>query len=409
MRDRHLHATLRAFAEEAAWTLAAETAGGAELPFDVVEERAGGAWSAGPTLYCYRPDTSGFIAERERTLCAMESWPAAVGLLAACGGLDGYLRSRGHSRIPAAAREQAEIALRALLGVLFEDLSEFVLSDERFERAFAELEERLVGGATGVEVIVPLLGLEIEPDEIVLAPGLALARPGTLERVPEAAAWDGGEETVLAVLTGDEADVAALAPARVRRLVTALRLYDTANVAMGPTAWIRTAGGAWQAAPTGAGGMASGRLVVAAAQEDELRGFCNLVWRRMPRGGALAWALARFDMGCERPSAHRLTDHLLALRALLEPEGAESGLLADRVASLCSAAQEHAAVAERVAHAVSLEHALIAGHSAVGPEADAIAAELAGHLRAILRDVLCGHLDSDVRRLADELLDGAAA
>jgi hypothetical protein len=38
----------------------------------------------------------------------------------------------------------------------------------------------------------------------------------------------------------------------------------------------------------------------------------------------------------------------------------------------------------------------------------ALADEVAGHLRAILRDVLCGHLDSDVRRLADELLADAA-
>jgi hypothetical protein len=178
---------------------------------------------------------------------------------------------------------------------------------------------------------------------------------------------------------------------------------------MGPTAWIRTAGGAWQAAPTGAGGLAAGRLSVPAAQEDELRGFCALVWRRMPRGGALAWALARYDMGCERPASHRLTDHLLALRALLESEGDEPSLLAERIASLCSGEEEHAAVAERVAHAVSLERALIAGHGIAGGEAEGIAADLAEHLRAILRDVLCGHLDTDVRRLADELRETSAA
>ena len=34
-----------------------------------------------------------------------------------------------------------------------------------------------------------------------------------------------------------------------------------------------------------------------------------------------------------------------------------------------------------------------------------VASHISGHLRAILRDVLCGHLDSDVRRLADELLE----
>jgi hypothetical protein len=35
--------------------------------------------------------------------------------------------------------------------------------------------------------------------------------------------------------------------------------------------------------------------------------------------------------------------------------------------------------------------------------------ELAEHLRAILRDALCGHLDADLCAVADELLAEAAA
>jgi hypothetical protein len=35
--------------------------------------------------------------------------------------------------------------------------------------------------------------------------------------------------------------------------------------------------------------------------------------------------------------------------------------------------------------------------------------EMTGWLRALLRDVLCGHLDSDLRTLADELLAESAA
>src|SRR4051794_41852554 len=70
MRDRQLHTTLHAFAEEAAWTLAAETAGGAEVPFDLLEESSRG----GPTLYCYRPGTAGFIADREKAPANLEKW-----------------------------------------------------------------------------------------------------------------------------------------------------------------------------------------------------------------------------------------------------------------------------------------------------------------------------------------------
>ncbi len=407
MRDRQLHSVLRAFAEEAAWTLAAETARGAELPFDLAEETARRARGGGPVLYCYRPDTAGFIADRCELVARLETHLPAVHALASAGGIEDYLRSRGRAHIPAAGRERAEAALRAFLERLFEDLSEFVLHDDRFDRAYGELEQVAVGGVTGVEVVVPILGLAIESEEVPLGEGLALARPGTLDRVPEEAAWDGPDETVLALVCGGDDDVAAHAPARVRRLVGALRLYDGSRVAMGPTAWIRTAGGPWQVTPTGAGGRPAGIVEVTAAQEDELRAFCNLVWRRMPRGGMLAWALARFEMGCERPAPHRLTDHLLALRALLGPEG-DPALLADRVAALCAAPEGRREAAVRVSHAVALERSLIAGHGPVGHEIEALASGVTGHLRAILRDVLCGHLDSDVRRLADELLaDGA--
>src|SRR5206468_1053346 len=124
--------------------------------------------------------------------------------------------------------------------------------------------------------------------EVVLGGGLSIVHPEVPDRVPEVAAWDGPDQTVLALLRGDDEAVAAQAPARVRRLVTALRLYDEARVAMGPAAWVRTAGGPWQVVLTGAGGRPDGVLAVQAGQEDELRAFCNLVWRRMPRGGELA-------------------------------------------------------------------------------------------------------------------------
>ena len=244
----------------------------------------------------------------------MHAWRAAAASTATCA-------PRGHTRIPSDARSLAEAALHGFLEAIFEDRTDFVLDDERYDRCYGELEEQVVGGEQGVEVIVPLLGLEIESDEIQLTPGFSLARPSTVDRIPEAARWDGERETVLAVVRADDDAEVAEAPVRVRRLLTALRLYDPARVAMAPAAWIRTAGGPWQVAPTGAHGLSAGTLVLITEQEDELRGFCNLVWRRMPRGGPLAWALQRFDMGCERPAGHRITDHLLALRALLEPEG----------------------------------------------------------------------------------------
>jgi hypothetical protein len=133
----------------------------------------------------------------------------------------------------------------------------------------------------------------------------------------------------------------------------------------------------------------------------------------MPGGGELAWALARFEMGCERLAPFEaLTDYLLALRALLEPEGPGSGRLAGRLAAICAQPAERAALAERVAHGISLERAVIAGLAPGDTDpahpVDALVDELSEHLRALLRDVLCGHLDSDLRTVADRILAEAA-
>ncbi|MDX6641971.1 MAG: hypothetical protein QOF12_2982, partial [Solirubrobacteraceae bacterium] len=75
-----------------------------------------------------------------------------------------------------------------------------------------------------------------------------------------------------------------------------------------------------------------------------------------------------------------------------------------RLAALCAMPDERHALAERAAHAVSLERAVVAGLAPDGDDVDALCGELGGHLRALLRDVLCGHLDSDLREVSDHLL-----
>ncbi|HEV3002000.1 MAG TPA: hypothetical protein VGW75_14755 [Solirubrobacteraceae bacterium] len=412
MRHRNLHTVLRAFAEDAAAALAAEVAAGEEVPFELAAEGR----PRRTQLYCYRPMTGAFIRERLGKLVRLEAYAPAARALAEVDGVDAYLRARGEPRVPRDARDRADAALRAFLDRLFDGSSDFELTAERFGRAYGELEAAVSHDlAPVVTLVVGLPGLLLASPRVELAGGVTLAAAVAVPDAPGDAAWlgaPGDEPNVLAVLTLDDAVAADAAPARLRRLVRTLRLYDAGAVGLAPVAWARLGTGAWQLVDLGGGSPArpGAPLVVAAEQEDELRAFVALASRRMPRGGELAWALRRFDLACERPEAgEALTDVLLALRALLEPEGpGGDGVLADRLAALCAAPEERDALASRVDEAVALERAIVAG---LAPPASGVAAvvdELTEHLRALLGDALCGHLDPDLAGAADALLAATA-
>src|SRR3954470_19422415 len=409
MRNRQLHAALSAFAEEAAWQLSSDTSEGADLPFEVVA-----AGRRDSPLYCYRPLTVDFITERVSLLGRLPGYLPALSALCDVGGLDAYLEARGEAA-PRDGRERAESTLRTFLGRVFEDSTDFVLDQSKLRRALQELEAALYNGRSETVVIAPLLGLETESPEIPLGDGLSLWSGNAFpEDAPAEAVWAPGAPRahLLAVLRWESApgDASPVAHARVglRRLLTALRLYEAGSFTFGPLAWTRGGGGAWQPFALGTlGHRTDGTLILPVDQEDELRAFCSLVARRTPRSGELAWALRRFEMGCERTvPAEALTDFLLALRGLLEPEGPASGRLAGRVAALCATEEERAELAERVARTAALERPGMT-RVAVDPAIDGLVAELAGHLRALLRDVLCGHLDADLRGVADEILAAA--
>jgi hypothetical protein len=408
MRNRALHDALQAFAEQAAWQLAADVADGAEVPFDLVEERG----RTGAALYCYRPLTEEFIRSRIGVLGRLPSYHPAAAALAALGGLEAYLQLRGEPRVPADPGERADAVMRSFLGAMYGESSEFVFEAERFERAYGQLELTLFETRATAQVAAPLRGLAIVSQEVPLGDGLSLVRADALADAPREIVR-GAEEEAVAVLTTETEPGAPppVTPARqrFRRLLTALRLYESGTFVLGPAAWARIDQGAWQLVTLGMPGRARGEpRVIAAEAEDELRAFCNLVARRMPRGGELAWGLARFEMGCERLAPFEaLTDHLLALRAVLEPEGPGSGALARRLAAICATPEDRPALTERVAHAISLERAVIAGLAPAEPGVDALVDELADHLRALLRDAVCGHLDSDLVRVAEDILDSA--
>jgi hypothetical protein len=425
VHSRQLKSVLGELAEQAALRLQACIEAGQEIPFEL-DSRS--ARRGGASLYCYRPLTGAYLAERFALLRALPAYAPAAAALGDIGGLDGYLVARGAQLGRPGPQERAAAALLAFLQDVFGEQSDFHLQAQRLERALAALESSANAAPTQVTLVATLHGLAISGEQLTLTSGLRIVRPEALESVPEQALSPvtgverrhdaaAREEHLLIVYTaedGNAGEAVECGVAVVKDLLRALRLFGDGRIALGPLAWTRVGGGPWSAFATGGGGHPYGKLLVSAEQEDELRAFCNLVSRRAPHEGPLAWALRRFEMGCERPDEYdALSDHLLALRGLLLAdrvrEGEASGLLASRIAALCAVPDEREALAERTLGAIALERDAIAGGVARHAGGLELVRESSNHLRALLRDVICGHLPSDLACLADELLSAERA
>lgn len=444
-----LEAALSEYARAAASALSAEVAAGAEVELELGATRG----RAHTPFYSCRPLTERFIAEREAQLERLPEHAAAVSALASFDGLDRYLagragasgglraedlrRNRDRAGGRAGVYARARAALKVLIDDVFAGQTEFELRPERLTAALVRLERaELASAPEAITIVATLHGMTIASPEVKLTRGLTIATPDALGWAP-GQAWAGlqgrGEdapEHLLVALTCEElapdlgelmasgvkpdipceagSTALAIAHARdvLRDLLRALRLFGDGRVTLGPLAWVRPGGeDAWSTVSLGTGGRPHGMLVISADQEDELRAFCNLVSRRAPTDNELAWALRRFELGCERTSAYEgLSDHLLALRALLEPEGPASGLLAGRIAALCATPERRAKLIDRMIRAQRLERSVIAGTAKESAAGLACARDVAEHLRALLRDVICGHLTPDLTQLADQLL-----
>src|SRR4051812_1136017 len=415
MRNRHLHDALREFALEAAAHLTHELQHGAEIPFDVVEEPGGRT-----VLYNYHPLTSEFIAERWANLRTLPAFGPAADALGS--GAENYLRTQAST--PAAP--DSEPALKAMLERIYADATSFEFPEERFERVYGEVERALFENTLRTAIVAPLYGFEMESDRLDLGDGMFLVAGDKLD-APPAAVWssaDGAVEhgrapNVLCVLRRDVAADDPLpiaeARARFRRLLTAFRLFKPGDLAFGALAWARVDEGAWQPLALGAGGGGDGRGTPWQLQPEEgpeLVELVELVTSSKP-AGRMAWALSRFEMGCERAhDTEALSDYLLALESLLDGRD-ESGraTLTLRLAALCAEEGERRAVQRRAELAFALERWAMGGGGAtayleaLGPDTPrSIVLHLEQHLRALLRDVLCGYLGNDLRAAADDVL-----
>jgi hypothetical protein len=435
VRSLQLQAALTEFVAQATVCLHADVLAGQEVPFELATQSGRGR-GASP-LYCYRPLTDAYIAERFLSLRSLEAYPPAAAMLHSFDGLDRYLLSRGlldvrdrRSGLGAdmgAGMGRPDAALLALLQEICAEQTDFQgLLDrdpERLERALGRLEDSTFAAASAeVTLVATLQGLAISSPEIPLTRGLMMAQPDALRGAPEQALGDlaaghsdlGHPDRLLVVFTAEGPDprtglVQGIEV--VRELLRALRLFGDGRISLGSLAWTRVGSAPWSPVALGMGGRPHGMLLVSSEQEDELRAFCKLVSRRAPHENEIAWALRRFELGCERASEYEgISDHLLALRALLggpselEPHGSPDGLLAGRLAALCATPDRRAALTERTLRAIALEREAIAGTAVERTSSLALARDLSDHLRALLRDVVCGHLPSDLVSLADELL-----
>ena len=169
------------------------------MPFELIEQGRASA-----PLYCYRPLTGRFIADRSPELAKLPSY------LAGRPGPDGAARparlpeGRADGARPSPDRRiQADAALQAFLTAVWAESSDFDFDRERFDAAFGELEEAAYGDRTLSVVLAAVEGLVIESDEVALGDGLALVRAETLKKAPEELLDD--EMGTVAVLALDSA------------------------------------------------------------------------------------------------------------------------------------------------------------------------------------------------------------
>ena len=78
--------------------------------------------------------------------------------------------------------------------------------------------------------------------------------------------------------------------------------------------------------------------------------------------------------------------------------------MSERLAAICATPVEREELVGRLREATAMERSVVAGLVRPEPPVEALISTLGGCLRAVLRDVLCGHLEPELRRVADELL-----
>jgi hypothetical protein len=403
VRDFLLNESVKRLATEAAARFSSLVAMGEEIPFDVAADAGDDS-----AFYSYLPMTGRYVLEHAAELRGLPSFAAAREAAVEAGVAAPYLEERGES-VPADPGERAERMLTVFFASLWEGSAGFSLDEERLEAALATLDAESREADEAEVLIVPLVGLRMSMPRLQLPHGVRIVRADSIEAPVEAmrsegmgrAAW---EPQYLAVAEQDSDGGTAGALMQLRELVSVMRMFKGGGIGLGPYAFAPTGEGCWRRIVTGAPATRPGGYRLGEAEAEELIAFAAELEARPDPDSALTWAVGRFEMGCERATAlEGLSDHLLAMRAVLEGHGPVGASLPLRAAALIEdESMDRMQARERVEDVLELERAMMNGLPI--DRAVELATWMEEGTRRLLRQAALGELGNDLSATADEAL-----
>jgi hypothetical protein len=408
VRDFLLNESIKRLATETASRLSSLVAMGEEIPFDVAAD-AGDESS----FYSYVPMTGRYVADHAEELRALPSFGAAREATVESGVAASYLEARGES-VPADPGARAELMLVAFFSELWEGSAGFALDRERLESQLATLDAESRDADEAEVLMVPVVGLRMSTQRLQLPHGVRIVRADSIEAPVEAMRSEGmgrasWEPQYLAVAEQDEGG-AEMALQQLRELVSVMRIFKGGGVGLGPYAFAPTGEGCWRRIATGAPATRPGGYRLGEEEAGELIEFAAELEARPDPDSALTWAVGRFEMGCERATAlEGLSDHLLAMRAVLEGHGPVGASLPLRAAALIADEDlDRIEAGEKVERVLELERATMNGRPV--ERAVELATWIEEGTRRLLREAALGELGNDLSTVADETLivDGLA-
>ena len=403
VRDFLLNESIKRLATEAASRLSSLVAMGEEIPFDVAADA--GDESA---FYSYVPMTGRYVAEHADELRSLPSFAPAREATVEAGVAAPYLEERGQG-VPADPGQRAELMLITFFSELWEGSAGFTLDRERLEAALATLDAEARGADDAEVLLAPIVGLRMSMPRLQLPRGVRIVRADSIEAPVEAmrsegmgrAAW---EPQYLAVAEQDPEEGVETALLQLRELISVMRMFKGGGIGLGPYAFAPTGEGCWRRIATGAPATRPGGYRLSEAEAEELIEFGTALEARPDPDSALTWAVGRFEMGCERATAlEGLSDHLLAMRAMLEGHGPVGASLPLRAAALIADEEmDRIEAGERVEEVLELERAMMNGRPI--ERAVELATWIEEGTRRLLREAALGELGNDLSTVADETL-----